>query len=205
MAGEIRKLKFGDDFGILERGSNDVELCASGSALKHDEKCKIIDDAVVYLKSPQLTTLALDDLMEKASRGSQYFPNTPPGRLPDFYRAIVALRLYQQKSGKAPKLSAVLTILDLVEDTRNRDDDFAMIDTAVRAVLGYQLDPTETNWAQERLQAVKNADAGTKMGGSFGVKGVLAAAALGAGGYAVGGRVGAGVGLIAGLVVGSKI
>ena len=202
-----KKLIGVDDFGIIERGLNDVDVCNLGGAFNHAEKCRIIDDAVVFLRNTPARDVT--DLMDRAATSSPYFPNTPPGRLPDFYRSIVGARMFQQKAGKAPTLRQLLTILDLVEDARGRDDDYAMLDTATRAVLKYKLTPAEQNWADERLKAIEAAanDVSTPPSSSSAAGGggaLAAAAALGTGGFFVGGPVGAAVGAIVGLVVGSK-
>jgi hypothetical protein len=202
-----KKLIGVDDFGIIQRGLNDVQVCGLGGAFNHAEKCKIIDDAVVFLRSTPAADVT--NLMDRAATSSPYFPNTPPGRLPDFYRVIVASRLFQQKAGKPPTLLQLLTILDLIEDARGRDDDYAMLDTATRAVLKYKLTPVEQSWADERLKAIEAAandvSAPPASSSSSGGGGALAAAAaLGTGGFFVGGPVGAAVGAVVGLVVGAK-
>lgn len=189
-----RRFGLGDDFGILSRG-DDLALCAGGP-LNHPEKCRVVDDAVLYLRSSNEAEIAA--VLAAASQSSPNFPNTPPGQLPLFYRAVVTLRLFAQKAGRPGTLKEVLTVLDLVEDTRGRDDDYAMLDTATRAVLGYKLDPAEQAWVEERKGAVLNAGKETTGGG------VGAALVLGAGGFAVGGPVGAGVGFVVGLLAARK-
>lgn len=150
---QTRVLTGVDDFGVIQRGPDDVDVCAGGAAFSHAEKCRVIDDAIVYLRNTSSTEL--QTLMDRASTGAgNYLPNTPPGRLPDFYRAIIGSRLFYQKTLQPPTLRQLLGVMDMCEDTRNRDDDFAMLETATRAILGYKLTPAEQSWADERQQAI---------------------------------------------------
>jgi hypothetical protein len=222
---EVKRYISSDDFGVITRGVDDTTLCRAGGAFQHAEKCKIIDDAVIYLGSGMVSGTSIDRIDQMAASSPINFDQAPPGRLPEFYRAVVALRLYNKYAGTPPTLKQVLIILDITNDTRGRDDDYANLDTAVRAVLGYPLTVTEQAWAADRLRAINAAgiDVGdlpkNPIGGDTGDKknktppaapaaaggsGIGAALALSVGGFVVGGPVGAGVGFVVGLLTGKK-
>lgn len=202
-------LTLAEDFGVIRRGRDDVEVCNLGGAFNHAEKCRIIDDAIIYLRATPARVVT--DLMDRAARSSPYLPNTPPGRLPDFYRVIIASRYFQQYSAEAPTLRQMLTVLDLIEDARGRDDDFAMLQTATRAVLKLPLTREEQAWAAERMLAINAAaDEPSREPppvpptSAAGGGAVAAAVAVGTGGFVVGGPVGAVVGAVLGLALGAR-
>jgi hypothetical protein len=223
---EVRRYISSNDFGVITRGPDDEAVCRAGGAFQHVEKCKIIDDVVIYLGSGMVSGQSIDRIDQMAAASPINFDQAPPGRLPEFYRALVAIRLYNKYAGSPPTLNQVLIVLDITNDTRDRNDDYANIDTAVRAVLGYPLTATEQAWAADRLRAINAAGVDvsdvkkspiTNVGTdekppridpppktAAGGAGVGAALALSVGGFVVGGPVGAGVGFIVGLLAGKK-
>lgn len=188
-----------DDFGIVSRGPNDVAICApaAAGAFQRDELCRIVDDAVVYMRS--LGKEGVDAVFTKLASPPPLFDNPPmpSGRIPVFYRVVVATREFQRYAQRPITLPELLFILEAVEVPRNRDDDFWTTSTLAKALSGNVLSPEEKAF----FDGVKvNAPAKTAPSGSP----FAAALTLGVGGAVVAGPPGGIVGFILGLVAGKK-
>lgn len=183
-----------DDFGLVQRGPDDVAVCAATGAFDRTRLCKLIDNAVVYYKTqgPDAITAVFRDM----GNFPPGLPNMPPGRIPEFYRIIAAMRFAQEMGGRALTLKELLFVVEAGGGSeRGREDDYYRTRTLVKAVLKIPLTPQEKAF----IDTVQGGLAAVGGGGTL-----AAAAVLGAGGFAVGGPVGAGIGFAIGLLTGKK-
>lgn len=180
-----------DDYGLVQRGSDDVAVCAASGAYNRSETCKLIDDAVVYVK--QQGPQAVDALFQKMGNPPAGLPNMPPGRIPDFYRVLATMRFAQNMGGRALTLKELLFVIEAGGGDRDREDDFYRTRTLVKAVLKLPLTPEEQAFMETVRAALEKAQGGG---------GIALPLALAAGGFAVGGPVGAAAGLVIGIVAG---
>lgn len=181
-----------DDFGLVQRGSDDVAVCSASGAFNRAEMCKMVDDAIVFyrMQGPE----AMNALFTKMGNPPSSLPNMPPGRLVEFYRIIAAMRFAQQLGSRALTLKELLFVVEAGAGDRGREDDFYRTRTLVKAVLKAPLTPEEQAFVQTVQVGLSRAQGG----------GLGAAVALGTGGFVVGGPVGAGVGFVLGLLTGGK-
>lgn len=207
-----QSIRYGDvnDFGLVVRGSDDVTVCGQSGAYDRTNLCKLVDDAIVYYRMQGGD--AINELFKKMGSFPPGLPNMPPGRIPEFYRIIAAMRFAQQLGQRPLTLRELLFVIETGGEDRGREDDFYRTRTLVKAVLGSPLNAAETAFMAPRqaaLQAARQAAAGgtpppppTSAKASGG--GAAAPLALAAGGFLVGGPVGAGVGLAVGLLATKK-
>lgn len=194
MASAIQTLMLtgNNDFGLVQRGADDVAVCSESGAFNRAEMCKLVDDAIVYyqMRGPD----AMNALFAKMGSPPASLPNMPPGRLVEFYRIIAAIRFAQQIGGRALTLKELLFVVEAGAEDRGREDDFYRTRTLVKAVLKAPLSPEEQAFIATVQTGLSRAQ-----GGGFAV-----ALAAGTGGFFVGGPVGAAVGFVVGLVAGGK-
>ena len=214
------RLEKADDFGVISRG-DDVALCDPSAAgpLRRDVTCKVIDDAIVY--SQLLSQGQQAELLADIARAPPGFGNIPAGKVPLFYRVILANSLFKSTAGRAPTLEELLFVLEAVEaQLRDRDDDFYTTSLLVKAVTGNPLAPQEqayVNTVSVALDRVKRGQAPAPPrppeppphGGLPPVtakpsSGIGLALTLGVGGTLVGGPPGGVVGFLVGLLAGGK-
>jgi len=206
-----------DDFGLIQRG-DDVALCASGGAFNRGALCKVIDDAVLYYKmqGPE----AMDALVKRMGQPPSNLPGQKPGRIIDFYRVVAAIRFAQRFGGRALTLAEMMFVIESSNQEDDRWDDFSNVAALTKAALGVQLTAQEEAAVAPYRVALRAAKTGqydktpavtTSGGGGGGGKkpaapagAAVAPLALAAGGFLVGGPIGAGVGLAVGLAAGRK-
>lgn len=193
MATDVRRLTDVNDFGLVTREADDVAVCSGGGAYDRAALCKLVDDAVVYYQKQGQA--AVGELFRKMGQYPPGLPNMPPGRIPEFYRAIAAMRFSQELGGRALTLREMLFVLESIGGERNREDDYYATRTLVKAVMNLPLSPQEQSFIAERGGALAaSQQAAAKPGGLGPV------VALTAGGAVVGGPPGAAVGLVVGLL-----
>jgi hypothetical protein len=199
-----------NDFGLVVRGADDVTVCGQSGAYDRTNLCKLVDDAIVYYRMQGGDTI--NALFAKMGSFPPGLPNMPPGRIPEFYRIIAAMRFAQQLGGRALSLRELLFVVETGGEDRGREDDFYRTRTLVKAVLGAPLNAAETQFMLPRQAALIAARAAASNGqppappvtAKPAGGGAAAPLALAAGGFLVGGPVGAGVGLAVGLLASKK-
>lgn len=189
------------DFGVISRG-DDVSFCskALSGALNRQETCRVIDDAIVYMQTAAPNEL--EDLQSQMAKAPPGFRDIPSGRLPMFYRAILATRTAQAKGGRSLTLPELTAILEAVESNdRNRDDDYYTTTLLTLYTVNPNLNysPQDRAYINGAKAALDVAQRPPAKGGGIGP-----ALVLGAGGLAVGGPPGGVIGFITGLVAGRK-
>jgi len=200
-----------NDYGLVVRGSDDVTVCGAAGAYDRSNLCKLVDDAVVYYRMQGGD--AINALFTKMGSFPPGLPNMPPGRIPEFYRIIAAMRFAQQLGGRPLSLRELLFVVETGGEDRGREDDFYRTRTLVKAVLGAPLNQAEAAFMVPRQAALRAARQAAADGVAPPVPptvkaatggGAAAPLALAAGGFLVGGPVGAGVGLAVGLLAAKK-
>ena len=198
------RLEKADDFGVISRG-NDVALCDPSAAgpLRRDVTCKVIDDAIVY--SQLLSQGEQAELLADIARVPPGFKDIPAGKVPLFYRVILANSLFRSTAGRAPTLEELLFVLEAVEaQLRDRDDDFYTTSLLVKAVTGNPLAPQEEAYVNTVSTALDRVKRGEGSPGTAASSGIGLALTLGVGGTLVGGPPGGVVGFVVGLLAGRK-
>ncbi len=204
MAVPYIRLEKANDFGVISRG-NDVALCdpAAAGPLRRDVTCKVIDDAIVY--SQLLSQGEQAELLADIARVPPGFKDIPAGKVPLFYRVILANSLFRSTAGRAPTLEELLFVLEAVEaQLRDRDDDVYTTTLLVKAVTGNPLAPVEQSYVNTVSAALDRVKRGEGSASDSGGGGIGLALTMGVGGTLVGGPAGGVVGFVVGLIAGRK-
>lgn len=194
-----------DDFGLIDRGPDDVAVCQQSGSFDRTRLCKLVDDAIVYYRVQGGDVV--NALFQQMGNPPARLPGMPPGRIPEFYRILAAMRFSQQLGGRALTLREILFVIEANGDERDRDDDFYRTRTLVKAVMGLPLTEPETTFMKPRLaalQAAHEAAVNNQPPPSAKPSSGAAPIVLAAGGFAVGGPIGAGIGLAVGLLASKK-
>lgn len=165
---ETRRFSQANDFGFVNRQDDEV-MCAASGAVPYRTVCQVIDDAAIYYATAGEG--ALLDIRRWYSQSPEFFPGSflPAGAIPAFYRAILARAFFAEFGGAnfVPTLRQMIVVLNMVEEPRGREDDYAKTRTAVKAILGVcektfngqpACSPGEISWAAERMNALDRAE-----------------------------------------------
>lgn len=187
MAVQTRTFTGQDDFGFVNR-EDDSTFCAGGNR----GFCQLVDEAAVYYTKSSPAQRA--EIRRVYSAGSPFFAgeNLPPGVIPDFYRLALAREFFDEFGKGTPSLRQLVGVLQLTNEERGREDDYAKLRAAVKAVSGVcdqvpvagqpsGCSLAEKSWVAERRSAIQrvNTGGGGGKGGGFVIPvGLLALLAL---------------------------
>ena len=190
---ETKTLTSRDDLGFVDR-VDEATACEGGNGVY----CQIIDDASVYYRViPQGEQ---ENIYQQATEDSTEFPGMPTGRIPAFYRALVAQRRFLNLAGRKPKVGELVRILSVVDGAaRNaaRVDDAWTTNALIRGLLGLPLSESEQSFIAAQAGGGTGSGSGSSYyqnnqtastGGGMGTVGIVVGVAIVAGVLAFMGR-----------------